>query len=63
MVASRRASGLKGKTPEATVSAHNYVAARAGRVFQKVDRGPVDLIERPAPKRRRRAATAKTAAA
>lgn len=46
VVKSGKAAGLKGKTPEATISAHIYVAAKAGRVFKKVDRGVVDLIER-----------------
>lgn len=49
VVASGRAVGLNGKTPEATVSARIYTAAKDGRVFVKVDRGVVGLIEAAAP--------------
>lgn len=39
-------SGLKGKTPEATVGARVYVAAKKGHLFRKVDgeRGVVELL-------------------
>lgn len=64
VVKSGRAAGLKGKTPEATIGAHVYVSARAGRTFVLVDRGLVDLIDRaPAKPKRSTAGRAKKVAA
>ena len=52
VVKSGRAKALTGKTPEATISAHLYVAARAGRLVKVAAPGTVDLLEpRPAPRR------------
>jgi len=40
-------TNLKGKTPEATVGAHIYVAAKKGLLFRKADgeRGVVELTD------------------
>jgi len=46
VVKSGRVTRLKGKTPQATVAADIYVAAKAGRIFKRVDRGVVDLLDR-----------------
>lgn len=47
VVETKRAS-LKGKTPEATVAAHIYVAAKKGELFRKTKRGHVELLPVPA---------------
>jgi hypothetical protein len=45
VVASGRASGLGGKTPAATVSAHIYTACKRNEWFRKVGRGEVELLQ------------------
>lgn len=43
VVATGRAK-LAGKTPEATVGAHIYVAAKKGELFRKTKRGHVEIL-------------------
>lgn len=42
--AAAKAAGLKGKTPEATVAAKIYLAAKKGETFKIVSRGQVELL-------------------
>lgn len=57
VLASGRCAGLKGKTPEATISAMLAVGSKAGRPFARVDKGTYTLADatsapsKPTPKR------------
>jgi hypothetical protein len=60
VIESGRCSGLKGKTPEATIAATLAVGSKPGGPFQRVDKGTYGLsgpqpkpaaTKRPAPKR------------
>ena len=73
VLASGRCAGLKGKTPEATISAMLAVGSKPGGPFSRVDKGTYTLAEAPTttktstktsePSAPKRAATRKTAAA
>src|SRR4051812_39897243 len=45
VIASGRCSGLKGKTPEATISAMLAVGSKPGGPFKRVDKGTYTLAE------------------
>jgi hypothetical protein len=46
VIESGRCSGLKGKTPEATISAMLAVGSKSGGPFKRVDKGTYTLAER-----------------
>ena len=48
VLASGRCAGLKGKTPEATISAMLAVGSKPGGHFKRVDKGTYTLAEAPA---------------
>ena len=48
VIDSGRCSGLKGKTPEATISAMLAVGAKPGGPFKRVGKGTYTLADRPA---------------
>jgi HB1, ASXL, restriction endonuclease HTH domain len=48
VIASGRCAGLKGKTPEATISAMLAVGSKPGGPFARVDKGTYALAEAPA---------------
>lgn len=65
IIESGRCSGLKGKTPEATISAMLAVGSKPGGPFMRVEKGTYTLADgaRPTPKRKAavtRASAAKT---
>lgn len=66
VIASGRCAGLKGKTPEATITAMLAVGSKPGGPFKRVDKGTYALADTPAPtakkaaEPRKRAATART---
>ena len=72
VLASGRCAGLKGKTPEATISAMLAVGSKPGGPFKRVDKGTYTLADAPTaaktstkpsePSAPKRAATRKTAA-
>jgi hypothetical protein len=41
----KRAPGMKGKTPTATIAATIYTAAKKGKTFRMVERGVVELLD------------------
>lgn len=51
VIDSGRCSGLKGKTPEATVAAMLAVGSKAGGPFKRVDKGTYALAD-PSPKQK-----------
>ena len=71
VLASGRCAGLKGKTPEATISAMLAVGSKPGGPFTRVDKGTYTLTDAPAatspktsePVAAKRAPARKTAAA
>ncbi len=69
VLASGRCAGLKGKTPEATISAMLAVGSKPGGPFKRVDKGTYALADAPTaaktsePSAPKRAAARKTAAA
>jgi hypothetical protein len=48
VIDSGRCSGLKGKTPEATISAMLAVGSKSGGPFKRVGKGTYTLADRPA---------------
>ena len=71
VLASGRCAGLKGKTPEATISAMLAVGSKPGGPFKRVDKGTYTLADAPAastsvqtskPATAKRASARKTAA-
>jgi HB1, ASXL, restriction endonuclease HTH domain len=48
MIDSGRCSGLKGKTPEATISAMLAVGSKPGGPFKRVGKGTYTLADKPA---------------
>jgi hypothetical protein len=65
VLASSRCAGLKGKTPEATITAMLAVGSKPGGPFTRVDKGTYTLAEAPSEpnKQQKRTATAKRPAA
>ena len=65
VLASGRCAGLKGKTPEATISAMLAVGSKPGGPFARVGKGTYTLAEAPSEpnKQQKRTATAKRPAA
>jgi hypothetical protein len=49
VIESGRCAGLKGKTPEATISAMLVVGSKAGGPFKRVDKGTYTLAETTSP--------------
>lgn len=49
VIDSGRCSGLKGKTPGATISAMLAVGSKAGGPFKRVDKGTYTLADAPTP--------------
>lgn len=62
IIESGRCSGLKGKTPEATISAMLAVGSKPGGPFTRVEKGTYTLADgaSPAPKQTSRARSATT---
>ena len=48
VLASGRCAGLKGKTPEATISAMLAVGSKPGGPFKRIDKGTYSLADAPA---------------
>ena len=48
VIASGRCAGLKGKTPEATITAMLAIGSKPGGPFARVDKGTYTLAEAPA---------------
>lgn len=48
VIASGRCTGLKGKTPEATITAMLAVASKPGGPFTRIEKGTYTLAEAPA---------------